>query len=104
MTTIPVEFNSWSICVPARTPVGDPKFKPGFTLTVAMTEPLLVSLTLIPDALDGRTMAQVRESVPVDQPLGCVAPRQEESCRRVLNHIDPTAVAPVGGTMLPPDL
>ena len=58
----------------------------------------------MPDALGGRTMAQVRESVPVEKPLGNAAPEQEELCRMVLYHIDPTAVAPLGGAMVPPDL
>lgn len=69
-----------------------------------MTEPLLVRQAFIPDDPDGRTIAQVRESVPVDQPLGGVAPEHEASCRIVLYHIDPTAVAPDGGAMVPPAL
>ncbi len=104
MTTVPAEFNSWSICAPACTPVGDPKFNPGFTLTVEITLPLLVRRTFILDELEGRTTAQVRESVPVDQPVGWVAPEQVASCRIVLYHIDPMAVAPEGGAMLPPPL
>ena len=70
MTTVPAEFNSSSSWDPTCTPVGDPKFNPGFTLTVEMTLPLLVARTLYPDAPVGRTMAQLSESVPVLQPLG----------------------------------
>jgi len=69
-----------------------------------MTLPLLVRRTFIPDDPEGRTMAQVSESVPVDQPSGCVAPEQSASCRIVLYHIEPIAVAPDGGAMLPPFL
>ena len=70
MTTFPAEFNSSSSWDPACTPVGDPKFNPGFTLTVEMTLPLLVARTLYPDEPVDRTTAQVIESVPVLQPAG----------------------------------
>lgn len=100
MTTVPAEFTNWSICGPACTPVGDPKFNPEFTLTVDITLPLLVRRTFIPDEPDGSTTAQLKESVPVLQPFGCVAPEQEAPCRMVLYHIDPMAVAPDGGAML----
>ena len=65
--------------------------------------PLLVRRTFIPDEPDGRTTAQLSESVPVLQPLG-EAPVQVALCSIVLYHIDPTAVAPEGGAMVPPDL
>ena len=70
ITTVPAEFSSSSSWDPAVTPVGDPKFNPGFTFTVEMTLPLLVARTLYPDEPDGRTTAQLIESVPVLQPLG----------------------------------
>lgn len=104
MTTVPAEFNNSRSCEPACTPVGDPKFRPGFTLTVEMTAPLLVARTFIPDDPDGSTMAQFSASVPVLQPSGCAAPLQEALCSIVLYHIDPTALASDGGAMLPPAL
>lgn len=104
MTTVPAEFNTSSSCAPACTPVGDPKFNPGFAFTFEMTLPLLVRRTCIPDEPDGRTTAQLSESVPVLQPLGWEAPLQVELCSIVLYHIDPMAVAPEGGAMVPPDL
>ena len=104
MTTVPVESSNSSICAPACTPAGEPKFNPGFTATVEMTAPLLVARTFIPDEPEGSTMAQLRESVPVDQPSGWAAPLQVEDWRIVLYHIAPTAVAPDGGAMLPPFL
>lgn len=69
-----------------------------------MTAPLLVARTFIPDEPDGRTTAQLSESLPVLQPLGSVAPLQDALCKIVLYHIDPMAVAPEGGAMLPPAL
>ena len=104
MTTVPAEFNSWSSWDPACTPVGEPKFSPGFTLTVERTLPLLVARTFIPDDPEGKTTAQFSASVPVLQPWGSVAPLQEEPCSMVLYHIAPMAVAPEGGAMLPPFL